>query len=54
MEKFQCNICGYIYDPVIGDIDNGISLGVSFDELPVDWICPVCGAEQDEFERFGE
>jgi rubredoxin len=54
MEKWQCLICGYIYDPAIGDPDNGISPGTSFEELPDDWLCPECGAEKDQFEKFLE
>jgi rubredoxin len=54
MEKWQCIICGYIYDPAIGDPDNGISPGTPFEELPDDWLCPECGAEKDQFEKFLE
>jgi len=54
MEKWQCIICGYIYDPAIGDSDNGISPGTPFEELPDDWLCPECGAEKDQFEKFPE
>ena len=54
MEKWQCIICGYIYDPAIGDPDNGINPGTPFEELPDDWLCPECGAEKDQFEKFLE
>jgi rubredoxin len=54
MEKWQCTICGYIYDPAIGDPDNAISPGTPFEELPDDWLCPECGAEKDQFEKFLE
>jgi len=54
MEKWQCTICGYIYDPAIGDPDNGINPGTPFEELPDDWLCPECGAEKDQFEKFLE
>jgi len=54
MDKYQCNICGYIYDPELGDIDNEISPGINLKELPDDWTCPVCGAEKTEFEKFDE
>ncbi len=50
MEKWQCVICGYIYDPQIGDPDNGIKPGTKFKDLPDNWVCPVCGASKDEFE----
>ena len=49
MEKYVCGVCGYIYDPVKGDKDGGIAPGTSFEELPDDWSCPVCGASKDEF-----
>lgn len=50
MKKYVCNMCGYIYDPAEGDPDSDIPPGTSFDDLPEDWVCPVCGAEKDEFE----
>ncbi len=51
MEKWQCNVCGYIYDPAIGDTENGIEPGVLWEELPDSWGCPDCGAERVEFVR---
>lgn len=42
-------VCGYIYDPQQGDADGGIEPGVDFSKLPVDYMCPVCGASKDEF-----
>ena len=51
MDKYVCNICGYVYDPEVGDEDNGIQPGTSFDALPDDWQCPVCGAEKDDFSK---
>jgi flavin reductase (DIM6/NTAB) family NADH-FMN oxidoreductase RutF/rubredoxin len=50
MKKYKCTLCGYIYDPEIGDPSNGIKPGTSFDDLPDDWTCPECGAGKDEFE----
>lgn len=50
MKKYVCNMCGYIYDPDEGDPDTDIPPGTSFEDLPEDWVCPVCGAEKDEFE----
>ncbi|MEX2444429.1 MAG: rubredoxin [Alkalispirochaeta sp.] len=50
MKKYVCNMCGYIYDPEEGDPDSDIPPGTSFEDLPEDWVCPVCGAEKDEFE----
>jgi len=51
MDRYVCQICGYVYDPKIGDPDNGISAGTSFDDLPDDWVCPVCGASKADFEK---
>jgi rubredoxin len=50
MEKYRCLICGYIYDPDVGDPDNGIDAGAAFEDLPDSWVCPECGAGKDEFE----
>jgi rubredoxin len=49
MEKYRCVICGYIYEPEEGDPSGGIEPGISFNDLPADYICPVCGAGKDEF-----
>ena len=49
MQKFVCNVCGYVYDPVSGDPDGGVPPGTSFDAIPDDWICPECGASKDDF-----
>ncbi len=51
MKKYICSVCGYLYDPETGDPDNGIELGTSFEELPEDWVCPMCGAGKDMFEE---
>jgi len=51
MAKYECTVCGYIYDPKEGDPDGGIKAGTSFEELPDDWVCPVCGAGKDQFEK---
>ncbi|KPJ66142.1 MAG: High molecular weight rubredoxin [Coxiella sp. DG_40] len=50
MKKYKCLMCGYIYDPAIGDADNGVEAGTAFEDLPDDWVCPDCGAAKDEFE----
>jgi len=50
MQKYVCNLCGYIYDPAIGDPDNGVSAGTAFADLPDDWVCPDCGAGLEDFE----
>jgi len=49
--KYRCTVCGYIYDPEVGDPDGGISPGTSFEELPEDRVCPVCGAGKEAFEK---
>jgi rubredoxin len=49
MSSYECGICGYIYDPNIGDEDAGIPPGTSFEDLPDDWECPICGAPKEEF-----
>lgn len=51
MDKYLCTACGYIYDPEIGDPDGGIEPGTSFDDIPDDWVCPVCGVGKDMFEK---
>jgi rubredoxin len=51
MDRYVCTICGYVYDPAQGDPDNGISPGTKFADLPDDWVCPVCGAGKEDFEK---
>jgi rubredoxin len=51
MNKYECLICGYIYDPAAGDLENGIAPDTAFEDLPDDWTCPVCGASKDQFEK---
>lgn len=50
MDKYECSICGYVYDPEEGDSSNGIDPGTPFKDLPDDWVCPLCGASKDQFE----
>ena len=50
MKKYKCLMCGYVYDPEIGDPDSNIEAGTAFEDLPDDWICPDCGVGKDEFE----
>jgi len=52
MDKYECTVCGYIYDPSVGDPDANIPPGTSFDDLPDDWVCPDCGVGKDEFEKL--
>jgi rubredoxin len=49
MAKWECLGCGYIYDPEVGDPDNGIEPGTLFEDLPDDWVCPECGVGKDMF-----
>ena len=49
MKKYFCEPCGYEYDPEVGDPDNGIAPGTAFEDLPEDWVCPVCGMGKEEF-----
>ena len=51
MKKYVCVVCGYIYDPEIGDDEAGIGAGTSFDDLPEDWLCPLCFVGKDQFEE---
>ena len=54
MEKYICDVCGYVYDPEIGDPGNWIPSGTSFDDLPSDWVCPDCGVGKDAFSLYTE
>ena len=51
MDTYVCDICGYEYNPAEGDPDSGIAPGTSFENLPEDWVCPVCGAPKSEFSK---
>ena len=53
MKKYECSVCGYIYDQVNGDPDNGVAPDTLFDNLPYDWVCPICGAPKTQFELVG-
>ena len=50
MKKHVCSVCGWEYDPAVGDPDNGIAPGTAFEDLPEDFVCPVCGVGKDQFE----
>ena len=52
MVKYKCQVCGYIYDPELGDPGGNIKAGTPFEELPDDWVCPVCGADKSKFEKI--
>lgn len=49
MQSYECTVCGYVYDPAVGDPETGVAPGTAFEDLPDNWKCPVCGASKDEF-----
>ena len=49
MKEYICDVCGYIYDPVEGDPDNGVEPGTAWEDVPEDWICPICGVGKEDF-----
>jgi len=49
MKKYRCEVCDYIYDPAEGDPDGGIAPGTAFEDVPDDWVCPLCGIEKADF-----
>jgi rubredoxin len=51
MSVYVCLVCGYNYDPAVGDAKGGIPPGISFADLPEDWVCPECGVGKDQFKR---
>lgn len=51
MDKWECTVCGYVYDPAAGDPDHGIAAGTKFEDIPDDWVCPVCGVGKDSFQK---
>ena len=51
MEKYVCQPCGYVYDPENGDPDGSIAPGTAFEDLPDDWLCPICGMGKEVFAK---
>jgi len=51
MKKFVCTVCGWEYDPEIGDPDNGVAPGTPFEQIPDSWLCPECGVGKEDFEE---
>ncbi len=51
MDNYVCQVCGYVYDPSQGDPESDIPAGTAFEDLPEDWVCPVCGAGKSEFAK---
>ena len=50
MDKYVCP-CGYVYDPAVGDPENGVAPGTPWEKIPADWVCPTCGLGKDAFEK---
>ena len=53
MEKYRCTVCDWVYDPAVGDHESGVAAGTAFEDIPDDWVCPVCGVGKDQFEKVG-
>lgn len=51
MKKYVCTLCGYIYDEEAGEPDEGVEAGTTWDEVPEDFVCPLCGADKSVFEE---
>ena len=51
MEKWRCKVCDWIYYPATGDPENWVAAGTAWEAVPEDWVCPICGAGKDEFEK---
>ena len=50
MDKYICTVCDWVYDPEIGDPEHGIAPGTKFEDIPDDWVCPLCGVGKEDFE----
>lgn len=51
MKKYVCDVCGYVYDEAEGDPDNGVAAGTKWEDVPEDWVCPLCGVGKDQFSE---
>jgi len=51
MQKYICKVCGYVYDPAVGDPESGIKQGTAFESIPNTWVCPICGVDKTQFEK---
>ena len=51
MKKYVCTVCDWVYDPKVGDHDGGIAPGTRFEDIPEDWVCPICGVGKDMFDE---
>ena len=54
MKKYICEVCGYVYDPAVGDPEYGVAPGTPFEKLPEDWVCPPCGVNKGQFSAVKE
>lgn len=54
MKKYICTVCQWVYNPEVGDPDSGITPGTAFEDIPEDWVCPLCGVGKDDFEPYEE
>ena len=52
MDKYICTVCDWVYDPEIGDPEHGIAPGTKFEDIPYDWVCPLCGVGKEYFEKI--
>lgn len=52
MQQYVCTSCGYVYDPAVGDPEGNIPPGTPFEEIPDDWVCPICYATKDMFDPY--
>jgi len=52
MKKYVCIVCAYVYDPATGDPDGGIAPGTPFEDVPAEWVCPMCGVGKEDFEPY--
>ena len=52
MDKYICRVCDWVYDPEIGDPEHGIAPGTKFEDIPDDWVCPLCGVGKEDFEKI--
>jgi len=51
VDKWKCTVCEYVYDPAAGNPENGVEPGTPFEDIPDDWVCPMCGAGKEAFEK---
>jgi len=52
MAKWECLVCGYIYEPEKGDPDGNIPPGTPFEDIPDSWVCPSCSADKTQFKKL--